>query len=73
MADALREGRIAGAGLDVLATEPPQPDNPLLAAPNCLITPHIAWASYEARQRLMQEVAGNVRAFLAGTPQNVVG
>lgn len=73
VADALNEGRLAGVGLDVLATEPPAADNPLLTARNCLITPHVAWASHEARQRLMQAVADNIQAFLAGTPRNVVG
>jgi glycerate dehydrogenase len=72
LAAALREGRIAAAGLDVLATEPPPRDNPLLTARNCLITPHIAWATKEARARLMQIVVDNVRAFLDGRPQNVV-
>lgn len=73
LADALNEGRLAGAGLDVLSQEPPLPDNPLLKAKNCLITPHIAWATYAARQRLMKTVVANVRAFLAGQPANVVG
>ena len=73
LADALNEGRLAGAGLDVLSQEPPSPDNPLLKAKNCLITPHIAWATYAARQRLMKTVVANVRAFLAGQPANVVG
>jgi glycerate dehydrogenase len=72
LAAALREGRIAAAGLDVLATEPPPRDNPLLRARNCLITPHIAWATKEARARLMQVVVDNVQAFLEGRPQNVV-
>jgi glycerate dehydrogenase len=72
LADALREGRIAGAALDVLSTEPPAEDNPLIEAPQCLITPHIAWAARASRQRLMDAVAENVRAFLAGTPVNVV-
>ncbi len=72
LADALNGGRIAGAGLDVLSTEPPSPDNPLLAARNCHITPHFAWASTAARRRLMHEVTENVRAFIAGTPRNVV-
>ena len=72
VANALNAGQLAGAGLDVLATEPPKPDNPLLTARNCLITPHIAWASYEARQRLLNAVAENVQAFLSGNPQNVV-
>ncbi|MGI6354837.1 MAG: D-2-hydroxyacid dehydrogenase [Lentisphaerae bacterium] len=73
LADALNEGRLAGAGLDVLSQEPPLPDNPLLKAKNCLITPHLAWATYAARQRLMKTVVANVRAFLAGQPANVVG
>ena len=72
LADALIAGRIAGAGLDVLSQEPPCDPNPLLGAPNCHITPHIAWATAEARQRLMQVSVQNVEAFLAGTPQNVV-
>ncbi len=72
VANALTGDRLAGAGLDVLSVEPPTSDNPLIKAKNCLITPHIAWASYEARQRLMQSVADNLRAFLAGNPQNVV-
>jgi len=72
LADALCSGRIAGAGLDVLSKEPPGQDNPLLAAKNCFITPHIAWATRAARARLMHEVVENVRAFLAGRPQNVV-
>lgn len=72
LADALNAGRIAGAGLDVLSLEPPAADNPLLTARNCHITPHFAWASTAARQRLMREVTENVRAFIAGTPRNVV-
>lgn len=72
LADALHEGVIAGAALDVLDTEPPPADNPLLAAPHCLITPHIAWYAVEARQRLMQIAADNLRAFQNGNAQNVV-
>ena len=72
LAEALNSGRIAGAGLDVLSTEPPKADNPLLAAKNCFITPHVAWATRAARERLMKTVVANVRAFLAGRPQNVV-
>ena len=72
LAKALNKGRIAGAGLDVLAVEPPTADNPLLRAKNCLITPHIAWATRAARSRLMEAVVENVRAFLAGESKNVV-
>lgn len=73
LASALSAGRLAGAGLDVLAVEPPPPDNPLLSAKNCLVTPHLGWATREARARLIEVAAGNVRAFLAGTPRNIVG
>ncbi len=71
LADALKNGVIAGAGLDVVAVEPMQADNPLLGAPNCIITPHIAWASVEARTRLLDGVFSNVRNFLDGKPSNV--
>jgi glycerate dehydrogenase len=73
LAQALNEDWIAGAGLDVLSVEPPTAENPLLSAKNCLITPHIAWASVEARTRLLEETIANVRAFLTGTPRNVIG
>lgn len=72
LAAALNEGRLAGAGLDVLSVEPPPPEHPLLRARNCIITPHYAWATGAARRRLMQVSVENVRAFLAGRPQNVV-
>lgn len=72
LANALNAGRIAAAGLDVLSSEPPAPDNPLLSAKNVIITPHMAWATREARQRLMSVAVANVRAFLAGEPQNVI-
>lgn len=72
LARALDEGRIAGAGLDVLAAEPPPADHPLLSAKNCFITPHIAWATRAARGRLMQVVVENVRAYQAGAPRNRV-
>jgi len=72
LATALREGVIAGAGLDVLPVEPPEPDNPLIAAKNCFITPHIAWATHASRSRLMGIVVDNVRAFLQGEFRNVV-
>jgi glycerate dehydrogenase len=69
---ALDQGVIAGAGLDVLSVEPPPATHPLLDAPNCLVTPHLAWASTEARRRLIDVSAANVRAFSNGSPQNVV-
>lgn len=72
LAAALRAGTIAGAGLDVVAHEPMLADNPLLTAPNCIFTPHIAWASFAARKRLMEIVAANVASWLAGAPINVV-
>ena len=68
LADALRADRIAGAAVDVLSTEPPAPDNPLLSAPRCFVTPHVAWATAAARQRLIELAAENLRAFLAGRP-----
>ena len=71
LADALNRNTIAGAGLDVLSTEPPK-DNPLLSAKNCIITPHISWASTEARKRLLHEVKENLRAFLEGKIRNVL-
>jgi glycerate dehydrogenase len=72
LADALEAGQIAGAGLDVLSQEPPPADHPLLSAPNCFITPHYAWATRKARERLIHEVVENIAAYLAGSPRNVV-
>ena len=72
LADALFAGKLAGAALDVVSEEPMKEYNPLLAAPNCIITPHIAWAPKESRQRLLDCCVENIRAFLQGTPQNVV-
>ena len=72
VADALNNGIIAGAGLDVLSNEPPAGDNRLIGAKNCLITPHIAWASKASRQRLMDIVAANIHAFREGNPVNIV-
>ena len=72
LAAALNSGRIAGAGLDVLSAEPPPAGNPLLQAQNCLVTPHVAWATRKARARLIDAVAANLAGFLAGRPQNVV-
>ena len=72
LAEALNAGRLAGAGLDVLSVEPPAADNPLLSTRNCLVTPHIAWATREARARLMDLALQNITAFVNGTPQNVI-
>ncbi len=72
LADALNNGRVAGAGLDVLSIEPPSKDNPLLRSKNCFITPHIAWATTASRKRLMHMAADNLKSFLNGKPQNVV-
>ena len=72
LAEALASQKVAAAGLDVVSTEPIRADNPLLSAPNCIITPHISWAPRESRQRLMDIAVENVRAFLNGNPQNAV-
>ncbi len=72
LADALNADQLAGAAVDVLSTEPPKPDNPLLTAKNCLITPHVAWAFLESRRKLMQLAADNIAAFQDGQPTNVV-
>jgi len=72
LADALNAGKIAGAAVDVLSVEPPPANNPLLSAKNCLVTPHISWATKEARFRLMGLAVENAKAFLAGKPQNIV-
>ena len=72
LSEALNTGRIAGAALDVLSSEPPQKDNPLLTAKNCIITPHNAWMSKEARQRIMDETVKNIQAFFNHQPVNLV-
>jgi glycerate dehydrogenase len=72
LAEALNTGILAGAALDVVSAEPIDPDNPLLSAKNCLLTPHMAWSTLEARRRLMQGTAENIRSFIAGRPINVV-
>jgi glycerate dehydrogenase len=72
LADALNGGTLAGAALDVLPVEPPVNGSPLMQAKNCIVTPHIAWATKEARARLMGTAIENLRAFIAGKPQNVV-
>ena len=72
VAEALASGQLGGYGADVMCSEPPSADNPLIAQPGAFITPHIAWASVEARARLLEATFQNVRMYLAGTPQNVV-
>jgi glycerate dehydrogenase len=72
MAAALKEGRVGAFCADVLTSEPPSADNPLFACPNAFITPHIAWASREARTRLIHIAADNLRAFISGVPKNMV-
>ncbi len=72
LADALNSGKVYAAGLDVVSSEPIHGDNPLLTAKNCILTPHISWASKESRQRLMDIAVDNLRQFLNGTPVNVV-
>jgi glycerate dehydrogenase len=73
LADALNCGKVCAAGLDVVSTEPIRGGNPLLKAKNCIITPHISWASRESRQRLMDIAVDNLRAYLRNEPQNTIG
>ena len=73
VAEALQEGRLGAYGADVMCSEPPAADNPLFAQPNAYITPHIAWATVEARERLMAIAVNNLKAFVSGNPVNVVG
>ena len=73
VAKALESGQLMAYGADVMSVEPPQPSNPLLHCPNAYLTPHIAWATFEARQRLMQIAVDNLQCFIDGQPQNVVG
>ena len=70
--EALESGKVAAAALDVVSTEPIRKDNVLLKAKNCIITPHISWATKEARERIMQTTAENIKSVIDGAPQNVV-
>ena len=72
VAEALKSGKLAAAGLDVVYTEPIKADNPLLSAPNCIITPHMSWGAKEARQRIMDITVDNVKAYIDGNPINIV-
>ena len=72
LAQALNSGKLRGAAVDVVSQEPPVAGDPLMSCKNCIITPHIAWAPVESRQRLLDTVVENIRAFLDGKPQNVV-
>ena len=72
LADALESGKVYAAAVDVVSQEPILPDNPLLTAKNCYITPHMSWSPREARARIMDTTAENIKAFLRGEPQNVV-
>ena len=72
LAEALKSGKVAGAAADVVSMEPIRGDNPLLTAPNMIITPHMAWGARESRQRLMDQAVENLKAFLEGKPVNTV-
>ena len=72
LAEALNSGKVAGAAVDVVSTEPITADNPLLGAKNCIITPHISWTSKECRKRIMQITEENIKAYISGNPINTV-
>ena len=72
LADALRNGKLRGAAVDVVSREPITADNPLLTAPNCIVTPHMAWAPIETRQRIIDCTVRNIQGYLNGSPVNVV-